>query len=385
MKIYPLFFLLVFVPVSILLEILHANEIWIFASSAAAIIPLAALMGKATEHLSEKLGAGVGGLLNASFGNAAELIIALMAMRRGLYDVVKASITGSIIGNVLLVLGLSIVAGGMKYERQVFNRTAASNGATLLALSAIGLVVPAIFHMIVRTTHPEYEQQLNLEIAIVLFITYILNLLFTLKTHKHIYAGDNIHSDETSISGAFTTDDENPTLLFKGGQGGVTSGKNHSTTSNSWSRGKALSVLLISTAFVALMSEFLVGAVEHTAKVFGMTEVFVGVILVAIIGNAAEHSTAVIMALKNKMDIAMNIAIGSSIQIALFVAPVLVFVSYFFGPPMDLLFTTFEVLSIVLTVGIVSLISLDGESNWMEGVQLLAVYIILGIAFFYLP
>lgn len=356
MKTNPLFFLLIFVPVSILLEILHANEIWIFASSAAAIIPLAALMGKATEHLSEKLGAGVGGLLNASFGNAAELIIALMAMRRGLYDVVKASITGSIIGNVLLVLGLSIVAGGIKYERQSFNRTAASNGATLLALSAIGLIVPAIFHMIVRTTNSGSEQQLNLEIAIVLFITYILNLLFTLKTHKHIYAGDNIHPEE-----------------------------NHSNAGNSWSKGKSISVLLISTAFVALMSEFLVGAVEHTAKVFGMTEVFVGVILVAIIGNAAEHSTAVIMALKNKMDIAMNIAIGSSIQIALFVAPVLVFVSYFFGPPMDLLFTTFEVLSIVLTVGIVSLISLDGESNWMEGVQLLAVYLILGIAFFYLP
>lgn len=312
-------------------------------------------MGKATEHLAERLGAGLGGLLNASFGNAAELIIALMALRKGLYDVVKASITGSIIGNVLLVLGLSVVAGGLKYERQTFNRTAACMGATLLTLSAIGLVVPAIFHMVTIGAGINHEQELSLEIAIVLFGTYLLSLLFALRTHRHLYAGDGFHpADEAAAAG-------------------------------SRSMMKAVLVLLISAAFVALMSEFLVGAVEHTAGTFGMTEVFVGVILVAIIGNAAEHSTAVLMAVRNQMDLAMNIAIGSSIQIALFVAPVLVFVSHLFGRPMDLLFTTFEVVSVGLAVAIVSLISMDGESNWMEGVQLLAVYVILAIAFYFLP
>ena len=346
---------MVFIPISIILELLHASHVWIFITSALAIIPLAGLMGKATERLSEKLGGGLGGLLNASFGNAAELIIALLALRRGLYDVVKASITGSIIGNILLVLGLSVVAGGIKFERQTFNRTAACMGATLLTLSAIGLVVPAIFHMVASGSQANHEQELSLEIAIVLFITYLLNLIFALRTHKHLYAGDGMHAaDET--------------VVMEG-----------------WSKTKSVLVLLISTTLVTLMSEFLVGAVEHTAKIFGMTEVFVGVIIVAIIGNAAEHSTAVIMALKNKMDISMNIAIGSSIQIALFVAPILVFISYLFGQPMDLLFTTFEVVAIGLSVGIVSLISMDGESNWMEGVQLLAVYFILAIAFYFLP
>jgi Ca2+:H+ antiporter len=354
-EIDPLSLLLVFVPVSIGLELGHADPVWIFAASAAAIIPLAGLMGKATEHLAEQLGAGLGGLLNASFGNAAELIIALMALREGLYDVVKASITGSIIGNVLLVLGLSVLIGGLKFERQRFNRTAAGLGATLLTLSAIGLVVPAIFHLIVGTNQAAREQELSLEIAVVLFITYLLSLIFTLRTHKHLYVGEPTHAGDEAL--------------------GVVG----------WSKTKSVVVLLMATALVALMSEFLVGAVEHTAEAFGMTEVFVGVILVAIIGNAAEHSTAVLMAAKNQMDLAINIAIGSSIQIALFVAPALVFVSYLFGRPMDLLFTTFEVVSVALTVGIVSLIAMDGESNWMEGVQLLAVYVILGIAFYFLP
>ncbi len=350
----PLMLMLVFVPISIVLEISHADPVMIFAASALGIIPLAGLMGKATEFLSEKLGAGLGGLLNATFGNAAELIIALMALHAGLYDVVKASITGSITGNILLVLGLSITVGGMKYHQQTFNRTAASNGSTLLVLSVIGLVVPAIFHTIVKGSANAHEQELSLEIASVLFVTYVLSLFFTLRTHKHLYAGDAVHEEELH---------EEP----------------------HWSTRTSVLVLLVATAFVALMSEFLVGAVEHTAKVFGMTDVFIGVILVAIIGNAAEHSTAVLMARKNQMDLAMNIAIGSSIQIALFVAPVLVFASYFFGQPMDLIFTTFEVLAIAVSVGIVSLISIDGESNWMEGIQLLAVYVILGMAFYFLP
>jgi len=354
-KIDPLLLFLIFVPIAIALEFTHADPVWIFVASAAAIIPLAGLMGKATEHLAAHLGAGIGGLLNATFGNAAELIIAFMALRAGLLDVVKASITGSIIGNILLVLGLSVLAGGVKYQTQTFNRTAAGLGATLLALSAIGLVVPAIFHFVVHGNPNAHEQELSLEIAIVLFVTYVLSLVFALKTHSHLYTGETVHEGDEVL--------------------GV----------ETWSQGKSVSVLLIATVFVALMSEFLVGAVEHTAHAFGMTDVFVGVIVVAIVGNAAEHSTAVLMAMKNQMDLALNIAVGSSIQVALFVAPVLVFAGYLVGQPMNLLFTTFEVVSVAISVGVVSLISMDGESNWMEGVQLLAVYVILAIAFYFLP
>ena len=348
--------LLIFVPIAIVLELTHAGAVFIFAASCLAIVPLAGLMGKATEHLAERMGEGVGGLLNATFGNAAELIIATMALKRGLTDVVKASITGSIIGNVLLVFGLSALCGGLRYPAQRFNQTAASLGATMLALSVIGLLVPALFHQVAQGRPNAGEQELSLEIAIILMLTYALSLVFTLKTHKHLYAG------------------------------GHGAGADRALGTHGWSKGRSVTLLLVATAFVALMSEFLVGAVQETARSFGMTEVFVGVVLVAIIGNAAEHSTAVLMAIKNKMDIAINIAVGSSIQIALFVAPLLVFLSYVIGPqPMDLLFTNFEVLAIALAVGIIALISQDGESNWMEGVQLLAVYSILGIAFYFLP
>ena len=346
--------LLIFVPIALVLEWTHAPAVAVFGTSAAAIIPLAAFMGRATEHLASKLGAGVGGLLNATFGNAAELIIAMIALRAGLHDVVKASITGSIIGNILLVLGLSILCGGLKYERQKFNPTSASVGATLLVLSAIGLVVPAIFHFIVRGTEAAREQAMSLEISIVLFATYLLSLVFSLKTHRHLYTG-NVEAEHIGPASA------------------------------QWSMAKCLTVLSSATIGITLMSEALVGAVEPTAEVFGLTEVFVGVILVAIIGNAAEHSTAILMAMRNQMDLAVNIAIGSSIQVALFVAPVLVFSSYAFGRPMDLVFTTFEVVAVTIAAGVATLVSLDGESNWMEGVQLLGVYVILGVAFYFLP
>jgi Ca2+:H+ antiporter len=348
--------LLIFVPTAVVLELAHANPVAIFITSALAIIPLAGWMGRATEHLAEKMGQGIGGLLNATFGNAAELIIALMALRRGLFDVVKASITGSIIGNILLVLGLAILLGGLKYPRQAFNRTAAMLGSTMLALSAIALLMPAVFHLLVKDKPGAHEQDLSLEIAIVLFITYILSLIFTLRTHHHLYSGaaEAGEAHEANMTGG-------------------------------WSRSRSVIVLLIATGLVALMSEFLVGAVETTSHTLGLTEVFVGVILVAIIGNAAEHSTAVLVAIKDKMDLALNIAIGSSMQIALFVAPVLVFVSYLFGKPMDLLFTTLEVVTVAVSVAIVALIAQDGESNWMEGVLLLAVYTILGFTFYMLP
>jgi Ca2+:H+ antiporter len=351
--------LLVFVPVAFLMEfVFHSSAIAIFVVSCLGIIPLAGLMGHATEELAERMGEGVGGLLNATFGNAAELIIAIVALRAGLYDLVKASITGSIIGNILLVFGLSTLIGGARYRSQRFNPTAASLGTTLLVLSVVGLLVPAVFHTLVGDRAPAAERNLSLEIAVVLMVTYVLSLWFTLKTHRHLYTGD-VEPE---------ADEGEP--------------QRHAHTPL-W---KPFTKLLLATAGVAFMAEFLVGAAETTAERLGWSEIFVGVIVVAIIGNAAEHSTAIIMAAKNKMDVAINIAVGSSIQVALFVAPVLVFLSYLIGPrPMDLIFTPLEVLAVSASVGIMSFISHDGESHWMEGVQLLAVYVILGIAFFFLP
>jgi Ca2+:H+ antiporter len=357
--------LLVFVPLAVLAEWLHWGGITVFVCACVAIIPLAGLMGEATERLAARLGAGIGGLLNATFGNAAELIIALVALSRGYHDVVKASITGSIIGNILLVLGLSVFLGGLKRERQTFDRAAASMGSTLLVLAAIGLEVPAVFHYlgeravagakIPMAQERALEQGLSLEISIVLFIAYALSLVFALRTHKHLYAGQS-HAEA------------------------------HDATARPEAPWRAVVMLIGATVLVAWMSELLVGAVEEAAHVLGLTEVFVGVIVVAIIGNAAEHSTAVLVALKNKMDLAMNIAIGSSIQIALFVAPVLVFVSYLFeGGPMNLVFTPFEVLAVLMAVAAAKMVAEDGESNWLEGVLLLAVYVVIGIAFYFLP
>ncbi len=348
-EIPALYGLLVFVPISIGLEVAHADPTWIFVTSGISIVPLAGIMGMATEHLAHRLGPGIGGLLNATFGNAAELIIAGIALHRGLIGVVKASITGSIIGNILLVLGLAMFLGGFRFKRQTFNRTAASLGGTLLSLCVIGMVIPALFHFVAPSEAVGPEMELSLWIAIILFVAYVLSLIFMLRTHQHLYAGEEEHGE------------------------------------TSWSTRKSGLVLLGATVGVAVESEFLVGSVEHTAEQFGLSEVFVGVILVAIVGNAAEHSTAVLVAMKNKMGLAVNIAVGSSIQVALFVAPVLVFMSYAFGTPMDLVFTEFEVLAVILSIVVANNVCHDGESNWMEGVLLLSVYLILGVAFFYHP
>lgn len=358
-----LLLLLVFVPLAPIAEHMHWGALTVFAFSAIAIVPLAGLMGEATEQLASRLGAGIGGLMNATFGNAAELIIALVALHKGLYDVVKASLTGSIIGNILLVLGLSLFAGGWKRERQTFDRSAASASATLLALAALALLVPAAFHMVAEQAVAEQtltrarevvlERTLSLEIAIVLFVAYVLSLVFSLRTHKHLYEG-----------GA----------------------EAHAHAHGPVNVKRAVITLLVATGLIAWMSEVLVGAVEEASHVLGLTEVFVGVIVVAVVGNAAEHSTAILVAMKNQMDLALNIAIGSSIQIALFVAPVLVFASYLMPHgPMDLRFTPFEVLAVIASVAVVNLVSQDGESNWLEGALLLAVYLVLAIAFFFLP
>lgn len=347
--------LLIFVPVSILIRYVPAlyNDVALFICAGLGIIPLAGLMGRATEALASHLGQGIGGLLNATFGNAAELIIALMALQKGLVPVVKASITGSIVGNLLLVLGASMFVGGAKYPVQRFNKMGVRAITSSLGLAAIGLFIPTVFHLAAEARAGwtvELEQKLSLAIAVILFATYLCSLVFALKTHHQLFAGEQEHS------------------------GGA-----------EWSRTRAILVLLVATAVVAWLSEFLVGSVEAARHSFGFTEVFVGVIIVAIIGNAAEHSTAVLMAMRNKMDLSLGIAIGSSQQVALFVAPVLVFASYAFGQRMTLEFSVPEVVAVLTSVYIVAEISGDGESNWLEGAQLLALYLVLGVLFYFLP
>jgi len=294
-------------------------------------------------------------LLNATFGNAAELIIALAALRKGLHEIVKASLTGSIIGNILLVLGAAILAGGLRHKTQHFNAVAARSQSSMLTLAAIALIVPAAFHFLAGPGAEAREAGLSLEIAVLLLLTYFLGLVFALHTHKQLFAGTAAAAGESAAH-------------------------------KPWTLRRSILVLLAATALVAWISEILVGSVEHAAGSFGMTGIFVGIIVVATIGNAAEHSTAVLVALKNRMDLSLGIAIGSSTQIALFVAPVLVLASYVIGPaPMNLVFTPAEVLAVVLAIAITGQIAGDGESNWLEGVQLLAVYLVLAIAFYFLP
>jgi Ca2+:H+ antiporter len=350
--------LLIFVPAALVFRFWPgvSNPTALFICSAIAIVPVAGWIGRATEALASRMGEGWGGLLNATFGNAAELIIAGIALSKGLINVVKASITGSIIGNILLVLGLSILLGGAKHKEQRFNKTGARTSVISLSLAAIALIIPTVFHLAAAASPAGWDQNmehhLSLGIAVVLFVTYVCMLWFTLGTHKHFFIGGEDELDEHV---------------------------------EQWTRGKATFILIAATAVVSVLSEFLVGTIESVRTSFGVTEVFVGVIVVAIVGNAAEHSTAIVMAMKNKMDLSVGIAIGSSLQIALFVAPLLVFLSYAFGHPMDLEFTLPEIFAVVASVYIIFQISGDGETNWIEGVQLLSVYVILGILFFYLP
>ena len=346
--------LLVFVPAAIGLELLRPDaHAAIFVVACLAVIPLAGWMGNATEELARHTGDGVGGLLNATFGNAAELIIAVVALQKGLYPVVKASITGSILGNILLVLGAAMLAGGVRHKVQRFNITAARAQSTLLTLAAIALVMPAAFHHLAGPGAVELEHGVSLIISGVLLVAYALHLVFSLGTHKQLFEG----------GGAGEEPEEKP-----------------------WTVRKCLLVLGGATAAIAWVSEILVGSVQEAAATFGMTSVFIGVVVVAIAGNAAEHSTAVMAAMKNRMELSLGIAIGSSLQIALFVAPVLVILSRFVGPhPMDLVFTPAEVLSVFVAVLIAGQICADGESNWLEGAQLLAVYVILGVVFYFLP
>lgn len=348
--------LLVFVPVAIALEHFSPQlHILIFAAAALAILPLAGWMSEATEKLAEKSGEGIGGLLNATFGNAAELIIALAALRAGLHDVVKASIAGSIIGNILLVLGASMLAGGLRFREQTYNAAGARSQATLLTLAAIAIVVPAAYEKSVSAIFPEGIQLVSIAIAIVLLIVYVLFLFFSLGSHKSLFRGSHHHH------GAEV----------------------HGTP---WSTKKSVLVLAAATAAIAWVSEILVGAIEPTAHQFGMNNIFIGVFVVAILGNAAEHASAITAAMKNRMDLSLSIAIGSSVQVAMFVAPVLVLASLVIGPkPMDLAFSGGLVLSVMLSVLITGQVAGDGRSDWLKGIQLLAVYLILGLTFFFVP
>jgi Ca2+:H+ antiporter len=308
-------------------------------------------MGRATEQLAERMGEGVGALLNATFGNAAELIIALAALRVGLYHVVEASIVGSIVGNILLVLGAAMLAGGLRHPVQHFNPEGARSQATMLTLAAIALILPAAFEAAAGTT-AEGLGRLSVSLSIVLLLVYLLYLAFTLVTHRALFAGSYVPEQ----------------------------GKAHASV------GRAASVLAGATAGIAWMSEIMVGAIEPTVQEFGLSDVFVGTFVVAILGNAAEHATAISAALKDRMDLSLSIAIGSSVQVALFVAPVLVLVSLFLGPaPMDLAFRAGLVLMVLLSVLITGQVAGDGRSDWLKGMQLLAVYLILALTFFFLP
>lgn len=357
----PLDWFLLALPATFVIYLIGArnNETVLFFTAGTAIVPLAAWLSRATDHLSKRAGPGVGGLLNATLGNAPELILSLVALSKGLTVVVKASLTGSIIGNLLLMLGSAMLAGGMRFPHLRFNQTGARTAATSLGLAVIGLLIPTISRMATEKQpggwSPIAAQKLSVTVAAVLFATYVLWVVFSLITHKNLFAGE--------ISGC---------------------GEPGSVNEPAWPLPKAVAILTVSAILIAVMSEFVAGSVEAACKNLGLTQVFAGVIMVALVGNASE-STAVLVALKNQMDLSLGITIGASLQIALFITPVLVFASYAFGPPMTLEFSIPEVAAVALAVGIVTLISGDGECNWFEGAQLLAVYLIVATFFFFLP
>ena len=346
-----LYALLVFVPIAIGARLMGAPPLVIFLLAALAIVPLSGVLGAATEAVAEHTSAGVGGVLSATMGNLAELIIATVALRAGLIDLVKASITGSILGNLLLVLGIALLAGGLKFRVQRFSRQLAGTSSTVLLIAVFGLVVPALFHML----HPDPERVATVRMshytAPLLIAGYVAWLVFSLWTH----------------SSDFTPDSHGPPV----------------TVAPKWSSKKALVILLAAAVAVGVVAEVLVSATEEAVKVLGLSEFFVGLILIPIIGNAAENSSAILMAMRNRMDLALNIAVGSSIQVALLIAPLLVLLGMVFHQPMDLAFTAMEVASIALAVLITSSVIRDAETNWLEGVLLLLAYCVLGVAFFF--
>jgi Ca2+:H+ antiporter len=356
----PVYYLSIFIPISIGLKLGDASAPLVFFTSAIGVIPTAALMSDATEQLATRAGPGIGGLLNVTFGNAPELIIAFFALEKGLQEVVKASLVGSVIGNSLLVLGASMFFGGLGRERQTFNRTAAHTQAGMLLLAAAALVLPAVFQLIHGGGLPHVGERradfgsdlesISAGVALILLISYAAGLVFSLRTHRRVF---NPYDDDPG--------------------GG-----------HRWDVRRAVIFLALAGVLVGLMSEILVGSIEHASKDIGLSQFFVGVFVVAIVGNAAEHWVAVAVAMKNKMDLAVNIAVGSSAQIALFVAPVLVLLSFVVGPnPMALVFNGYELAGLLFAVLVANFLTQEGESNWFEGVQLLAVYAVLGLVFYF--
>jgi Ca2+:H+ antiporter len=356
----PVHYLGVFIPVAVVLELAHASPVLVFAAAAVGVIPCAAVMGEATEAIAAKTGPGIGGLLNVTFGNAPELIIAFFALLEGLQEVVKASLVGSIIGNILLVMGAAMLIGGLPREKQTFSRTAANAQSAMLLLALAALIFPAIFQLIhggglpavgeERVDFGSDLERLSLGVAIVLLVSYAAGLFFSLRTHRAVFNPFDEQAEEEV---------------------------------HHWSIRRAALFLAGSAVLVGLMSEILVGSISEASEEIGLSEFFVGVFVVAIVGNAAEHWVAVLVAAKDKMDLAINIAIGSSAQIALFVAPVLVLLSFVVGPdPMALVFNGYELGGLLFAVLIANFLTQDGESNWFEGVQLLALYAVLGLVFY---
>jgi Ca2+:H+ antiporter len=341
--------LLIFAPVAILGEFLGWSPTFVFWSAALAVIPLAGILGEATEELATHTGPKLSGFLNGTLGNAAELIITIFAIKEGLLDLVKASITGSILGNLLLVLGLSILLGGLRHGVQKFDRTQASVNATMLILALIALGIPSLFSHSIEVRNHAGVEYLSLGTAAVMIFIYALSVVFA----------------------------------FQWGVEPALAREAHAATG--WTVGKAVALLCGSTVFIAWLSEILVGTVEHTVQAMGLSEFFVGIIIVPLIGNVAEHLVAVTAALKNHMELSMSVSLGSSLQIALFVAPALVFISLLMDNPLTLVFDQFELIALGGAALIAASAARDGESNWLEGAQLLVVYVIIGLAFFYLP
>ena len=343
--------LLLLIPITLLLKyVFHIEGIVLFVSSLLAILPLASKMGEATEELAKIYGGQIGGLLNATFGNAAELIIALLAINKGLVELVKASLAGSIIGNLLFVIGISMFAGGLKFKEQGFSPQLAGLNSTMLLIAFMSLMIPSMFHFVPAEHRGNDEKVLSISVAVLLLTVYCLSMIFSLKTHNYLFRKEIKDHDAT------------PHMTKK----------------------TAVIMLALSTIFLALISEVFVGEVEGVAHEFGFTELFIGAIIVALIGNAAEHLAAVFFALKNDIDLSINVTVGSSLQIAMFVAPVAVLVGTFvMNQPMDLVFTPFEIIAVFASVLIINEISSDGRCNWFEGAQLIIMYLIIAVLFFF--
>jgi Ca2+:H+ antiporter len=357
--------LLVFIPISIASTYLGWGSAVTFITAGLGIVPLAALMGLATEEVAVVVGPNLGGLLNATFGNATELIIALVALKGGLIEVVKATITGSIISNLLLVLGFSMLLGGLRFKEQEFQPTAARMNASTMNLAVIALLVPTAVQYTSSGIGELTLQKLSVAVAIILILVYCLTLLFSMKTHNYLYdvgmaelEGEDMDEGD---AGEGHKEHEKPNIVL-------------------W-----IGVLLLVTLLVAVESEFLVDSLEEATASLGLSALFTGVILLPIIGNAAEHATAVTVAMKDKMDLSVSVSVGSSLQIAMFVAPVLVIAGWFIGQPMDLDFNPFELVAVMVAVWVANSVSSDGKSNWLEGILLLATYMVLGFAFFFHP